>query len=356
MMLMEKPKVHIVKRKNPSGRVCYTVRWLQDGKYHGRACGSDKESAMELRRQKIKALREGIDDVVRFVSWDDFVAEHLRKLRGSSRHTRNVQFTLTEFGEMFKPKGPQIATFRMVEDYHAALRGVNSARTINRKIRELHRAFRLAVKRRNMVRNPIDDEYPFEPEDELDPAQVCDDTKQRLLKACGDDAYWRAFLYLLMTTGCRVSEIHKLSWGRVDFGGEFFKLVKTKSRRVRLTPIVADAVAMLHELFDAEPKKVGDGGIETPVRDLVFHPLQWKQLYDGWTKLRNAVGMPGLQMKDFRPTAGSDAGDMEVSSVNVSDFLGHSDPRVTYKHYIRKGKLDANRRIAESLAARLKSA
>lgn len=31
--------VHIAKRRNPSGKTCYTVRWLQDGHYRGHACG-----------------------------------------------------------------------------------------------------------------------------------------------------------------------------------------------------------------------------------------------------------------------------------------------------------------------------
>ena len=29
--------VHITKRRNPSGKICYTVRWFQDGRYRGHA-------------------------------------------------------------------------------------------------------------------------------------------------------------------------------------------------------------------------------------------------------------------------------------------------------------------------------
>ncbi len=44
--------VHITKRRNPSGKICYTVRWFQDGYYRGHACGPHKETAYEYRRQK----------------------------------------------------------------------------------------------------------------------------------------------------------------------------------------------------------------------------------------------------------------------------------------------------------------
>ena len=57
---MSKPHVHLTKRRNPSGKVCFTVRWLDvaSGKYRSMACGSDREHALDVKMQKRKALRE----------------------------------------------------------------------------------------------------------------------------------------------------------------------------------------------------------------------------------------------------------------------------------------------------------
>ena len=44
--------VHITKRRDPSGKVCYTVLWVQDGHYRGHACDPHKATAYEYRRRK----------------------------------------------------------------------------------------------------------------------------------------------------------------------------------------------------------------------------------------------------------------------------------------------------------------
>ncbi|MCH8856563.1 MAG: zinc-dependent peptidase, partial [Proteobacteria bacterium] len=43
---------------------------------------------------------------------------------------------------------------------------------------------------------------------------------------------WKAFLYLLTTTGCRRGEILGLAWEQVHLEGAFIRLTKTKARRV----------------------------------------------------------------------------------------------------------------------------
>ena len=42
--------IHITKRRNPSGKIYYTVWWLQDGHYRGHAGGPHKK-----RRTSIEA-------------------------------------------------------------------------------------------------------------------------------------------------------------------------------------------------------------------------------------------------------------------------------------------------------------
>ena len=60
----------------------------------------------------------------------------------------------------------------------------------------------MAVERHYIRRNRMGKRFRFESVEELDPVQVPDEWRQAML-----DAYptltWKAFLYLLTTTGCR---------------------------------------------------------------------------------------------------------------------------------------------------------
>lgn len=349
--MIAKPRVHLIRRINPSGKRCYTVRWLRDGKYHSRACGSDKERAQELKRQKKKALVEGFDDEVRLVSWDAFADEHTAKLPGEC-NASSVRATLRQFAEMFKPKGPHAVTFSMVEDYQRRLRGSVSPWTLNRKLRELHHSFAMAVERGYIRKNPMGNRFPYESVEETDPVQIPDEWKQKLLDAC-PNLVWRTFLFLLMTTGCRRGEVLGLVWDRVNLDNGYIRLTKTKGKRVRLQPLVDNAVELLHQMYDEAPKMVSGGG-ETAKEPCPFRELKWNTCRE-FDKVRNRAGLPKCRMKDLRSTAGTDAADCEFNAFHVQSFLGHSNPQVTAKHYVKR-KLDSKRRIAEALAARLKIA
>jgi integrase len=354
--------VHIAKRRNPSGKVCYTVRWFQDGHYRGHACGPHKETAYEYRRQKRWELKQGISEDICAVSWERFVAEHVANILGKN-HGDQVRQTLNQFGEMFHPSGPHALSFGMVEEFQRRLRvlkeGVGgkllSPHTINGKLRRLKHALNMAVERRHIRRNPMGKRFRFESVEELDPVQVPDEWKQAVLDAC-PTLTWKAFLYLLTTTGCRRGEILGLAWEQVHLEGAFIRLTETKARRVRLQPLVPSAVALLGQLYADAPKMV-DGGREVPKEPLVFRALKFNvnrefdRIRDRAT-LDDGSPLPFFRMKDLRSTAGTDAADEQFSEFNVASFLGHADSKVTAKHYIKR-KLDAKRQIAEALASKL---
>ncbi len=76
--------VHITKRGHPSGETSYTVRWFQDGRYRGHACGPRKDVAYEYRRRKQWELKTGIREDFYHVTWDRFVSEHVSMMLGKT--------------------------------------------------------------------------------------------------------------------------------------------------------------------------------------------------------------------------------------------------------------------------------
>lgn len=268
------------------------------------------------------------------------------------RNASSVKATLRQFAQMFKPKGPHTVTFSLVEDYQKRLRGTVSPWTLNRKLRELHHSFAMAVERGYIRKNPMGTRYAYEPVEETDPVQIPDEWKQKLLDAC-PNLVWRSFLFLLMTTGCRRGEILGLTWDRVNLADRYIRLTKTKGKRVRLQPLVENSVALLRQMYDEVPKRVS-GGVETAKEPCPFRTLKWNTCRE-FEKIWNSADLPQCRMKDLWSTAGTDAADWEFNEFHVQSFLGHSNPQVTAKHYVKR-KLDSKRRIAEALAARLKIA
>ena len=195
----------------------------------------------------------------------------------------------------------------MVENYVQSLRvrkddDALSPNTINRKLRELRAALNAGVRRGFIRRNPMGTPKAgirFERADEPIPVVLTDDEKRKLLDACtslewhepGRGRLWRAFLYLLMTTGGRKGEIQALAWDRVDFDGAVIVLTRTKGKRDRLQPLVAPAVDMLRELRDNMPKMVRDG-TESPKEPLVFRALAWNT-NRGFERIATKAGLPG---------------------------------------------------------------
>lgn len=350
---MSKPKVHLTKRRNPSGKLCYTVRWFDfaAGKYRSKACGPDREHALEVKMQKRKAIWEGIDDEIMRVDWNSFVTEHIENLGGAAPYRKLVKNTLRQFGDVCKPQGPHLITFSMVERFVQYLRSEFSPATVNRKMRELRQSLDMAVKRSYARRNPATD-IKRDREDDPIPVVLTDAEKQAILDACLN-TLWRCFLYVLATTGCRRGEILNLTWDRVNFDDGYIRLTKTKSKRDRLQPLVTQAVDLLRALRDSAPVMVADGQ-KTPKDPLVFRAIKWNT-NRSFDRIRQRAGVPHVTMKALRSTAGTDAANGGFDVSQAGDFLGHASYEVTRKHYVVRD-LENKRAVAESLAARLRIA
>jgi integrase len=52
-----------------------------------------------------------------------------------------------------------------------------------------------------------------------------------------------------------------------------------------------------------------------------------------WARIRNKAGLKGMHFHDIRSFAGDEA---EAAGLDSTKFLGHSDPKVTKRHYLRR--------------------
>ena len=123
--MTDETRVWISSRKLKSGKQSYHLRWidLTTGKWRNQKASTDRKRAEREAAILEEKLRQGTHQEVRSVPWAEFVEDHAAKLPGEW-NAKIARRTLTEFGEMMKPRGPRFVTFSMVERYAAELRKV----------------------------------------------------------------------------------------------------------------------------------------------------------------------------------------------------------------------------------------
>lgn len=157
-----------------------------------------------------------------------------------------------------------------------------------------------------------------------------------------------AAIRLLVLTGCRSSEITKLTWSEVDIEAGVLRLEESKTGP-RPVPLSDYAVAYLRKLREAS---TGIGFVcpthkGNRVRDL------WR----AWNILRARCGLEDLRIHDLRRSAATSALEAGVGTGLISKILGHSTTRTT-EIYLRPradAQREAARRMGEAIEASTKT-
>ena len=343
------PRVFVIPRKYKSGKRVWVVRWKNPatGRWGYESWGGDRTAAKRHAEQIRHQIRMGILEDVIQVKWSEFVRLHLETLTGQNRGSTAATFK--RFEALCRPAGPHSVTYTQVERFKLHRLRTVTAVTVNRELREIQAALNAAVKRQHIKANPAID-LKMAAEDKHLPVVVSDADKRLLLQAA-PDLEWRAFMYVAMTTGCRVGEVRNLTWDCVDLNAKVIHLTRTKTRQDRLQPLVGAAVGLLAEIMASASKRIAGGELYL-ASVFVFPRIRLGDYKKRFAKIRQSVGL-SFRLKDLRSTAASDV--VNTALRQAAKHLGHSRPGMTREHYLNV-ELEALRRVAEAEALRLKDA
>lgn len=130
-----------------------------------------------------------------------------------------------------------------------------------------------------------------------------------------------AAFYLLMLTGCRLSEIQFAKWSYIDGRSLCLPDSKTGKRRI---PLNDDALAVLEMLPRA------------PDNDyLIFGDIPGQPITDlqrPWRRIRKKAKFPNLRIHDLRHSFASNAIQQGVDLFTVGKLLGHSQIQTTMRY------------------------
>jgi len=164
------------------------------------------------------------------------------------------------------------------------------------------------------------------------------------------DPYARAYLWLLFYTGCRRTELLKLTWADVEIlpqrGEEpregTIALRQTKGGEPRRVALSAPAI----ELLEGLPRVEGNDWVFCgTVAGTHLDPK------DHWERVRESAGLSELRLHDLRRSFGSWLGAQGVSTKLIGAALGHKTD-ITSRVYVQLGEAaDIKRELVQAHAA-----
>ena len=215
--------------------------------------------------------------------------------------------------------------------------------------------FGRAYKKDVIPRNPMDKvDRPTPRKDEIikDEVDSCTVAEVRYILECleREPLKWRAYIRLLIDTGCRRGEIAALKWSAVDFTNNQISIVSNvcytpdagsyldtpKSRRTRTIDVGPEVMALLKEV-QREQVKNGISQFVFPKRGQNSEPMFATTPTKYLATFSDRYGVE-LHPHKLRHTYASIGITNGADVASIAENLGHSDKAVTLRMYTDANK------------------
>ncbi|MGH2603027.1 MAG: tyrosine-type recombinase/integrase [Dehalococcoidia bacterium] len=288
--------------------------------------------------------------------WLRYVEEDRKRRRSTVQDYRREleRRLIPEFGA--DTPITEITTER-VEEFRERMvaEGELSARTINKRLAQLHAIFKRAQRAFGLQLNPVAgaERQPFQRSGDfraLTPSDVA------LLAANADNEQDAALFEIATFTGLRLGELRGLVWGDVDWLRRLVHVRRSytrhevgppKSGKVRSVPLVDQAARALDRLSRRD-EYTGD-------EDLVFvnaigEPIEESAMRRRFYAALKRAKLEHIRFHDLRHTFGTLAVQVFPLS-DVKAYMGHADITTTmiYVHHVPQ--VDAAQRLSAALSS-----
>ena len=208
--------------------------------------------------------------------------------------------------------------------------------TVNRELATMKKAFNLAVKEWEWVRdNPVL-RVSMEKEENQRDRWLTFEEEEKLLNVCPD--WLRELVIFALNTGMRLGEIISLEWKGVDLFRKTITIFKSKNKELRTIPINGVVFEMLKNKSRVKSIKT----------NFVFytqvHKMYLKTSIDhAFKKVLKKAGIEDFRWHDLRHTFATRLIQAGVDFYKVQKLLGHKTPLMTqrYAHHYPESLRDA---------------
>jgi len=354
---------------------CWVARWFSgEGKRPSRSFKT-KRQARSFAAQKEIQIQEARTAGLTAISLRGFHIEHKELTQGNvAPRTLALHLATLESLASFLGWDRHLPTIgpRDIERFRAGRLSTGiAAGTANKDLTVLKRLFNLAILRGYLPKggNPCDG-VPKLKIGSVRKGIISPETFAGIYN-CTTDAFWRAFLVMLYTTGLRLREATNLTWCDIDFESYQLHITRKKAaglvqawtpkdHQMRMIPLPAQTINLLAAWKSMAPE--GCPYVFMGERRWAYYHRQvergrWRACQDLLNNLlrcfkticRRASSRP-YTLHDLRRTCVTNwAGQLPIHV--VQQLAGHSDMRTTQRFYlsVQPQDLDKARAIQSSL-------
>ncbi|MQA73485.1 MAG: tyrosine-type recombinase/integrase [Solirubrobacterales bacterium] len=216
---------------------------------------------------------------------------------------------------------------RMLEE------GVLAARTINKRLQQLHTMFKRAQRVHDLPGNPVAG-AERQPQRRSGDFAALEPHEVEQLASSAVTPQDSAIFTVAAFTGLRLGELRGLRWGDIDWTRRVVFVRRsytvdadgpTKSGKVRSVPLVDQAARALDALSKRERWTSDEDRVF--VNDLGAH-IEDSALRRRFYQALDNAGLPHIRFHDLRPTFGTIAV-QAFALTDVKAFMGHADIQTT---------------------------
>ena len=255
---------------------------------------------------------------------DKFMAEHAPTVSENTQrsYTTSLKFLLPHFGDSnlisISPK--------MISRYKVLRKGdgVKPA-TVNRELAMLSKAFSLAAKEWEWLKdNPVS-RVSKEKENNARDRWLSKDEEKRLLD--NSPEWIKQIIIFSLNTGLRLGELTGLEWSRVDISNKTILIDNSKNGEQRTIPLNKYALDVVKQRLRVKSLKY----------DYVFiNRYSWKinpnSLRDAFRKILRKVEITDFRLHDLRHSFATRLTQADVDLYKISKLLGHKDIKMTQRY------------------------
>jgi integrase len=196
--------------------------------------------------------------------------------------------------------------------------------SINRELATMKKAFNLAIREWEWVRdNPVS-RVSMEQENNERDRWLGDEEEKRLLELC--PSWLRELVMFALNTGMRLGEIISLEWKGVDLFRKTVTIFKSKNKEMRTIPINETIFEMLKSKVRVKS-----------ISGLVFHSPSHTKLHitsvdHAFKKALRRAGIENFRFHDLRHTFATRLVQAGRDLYKVQRLLGHKSPAMTQRY------------------------
>lgn len=264
---------------------------------------------------------------------EKFQDEHISQKASARSYHSHAKTLISHFGDYTLKD----ITPKLISEYKTKRRsdGIKPA-TINRELSTMKKAFNLAIKEWEWVKeNPVI-RVSMEEVNNKRVRWLTDEEEKRLLEACSE--WQKEMVIFALNTGMRKGEIFSLTWEGVNLFNKTIVVFKSKNREMRTIP-------MSQKVFDLLKAKSKIRSITT---DLVFHtenhtPISRSTLHREFSIALKKAKIQNFRWHDLRHCFGTKLIQEGKDLYKVQLLLGHKTPIMTqrYAHHDIESLRDA---------------